>query len=210
VHDTGVVRPRLGKVPAFWNDECPESLAARRPATVTVVDERLDLLLAEAKAGNRSAFARFIRATNREVWGFCMRIAGPADADDATQETYLALWKSLGSYRGESSARTWLFVIARRSASKIARERRRWAELAGKVPLPPDPPPAALAVEIEETLARLDLERRTAIVLTQMLGFSYAEAAVICECPVGTIRSRVARAREAMLEDRASTSRQAG
>jgi DNA-directed RNA polymerase specialized sigma24 family protein len=65
----------------------------------------------------------------------------------------------------------------------------------------PTPRPAApeLAAEPHQLLALLDADRRTAIVLTQLLGLSYAEAAEICECAVGTIRSRVARAREELV-----------
>lgn len=55
-------------------------------------------------------------------------------------------------------------------------------------------------MELEDGLSRLDEERRVALVLTQVIGLSYAEAAEVCECAVGTIRSRVARAREELLE----------
>ena len=57
-------------------------------------------------------------------------------------------------------------------------------------------------------LSALPLERRTAIVLTQIIGLTYAEAAEVCECPVGTIRSRVARAREELVDQRTSARRE--
>ncbi len=162
------------------------------------MDELTDLLLA-ARSGDGEALERFVRRTQPEIWRFCLHVVGRADADDATQETYLAAWRSLRSYRAEASARTWLFVIARRTAERISRRRRRLADLDRHVPLPPPPSPPELAAEPSQLLERLDPERRVAIVLTQLIGLSYAEAAEICECPVGTIRSRVARAREQLL-----------
>jgi RNA polymerase sigma-70 factor (ECF subfamily) len=160
------------------------------------VESDLDHLLEEAARGSRLAYAGFVRATSREVHGFCRRMLGADDAEDAVQEVYLALWRSLGSFRFEASARTYLFVIARRVAVRHATRHRRWRELAGAVAAPEAVTATGAAVELHEALASLDLDKRTAIVLTNVLGFSYAEAATICGCPVGTIRSRVARARE--------------
>ncbi|MCU1494736.1 MAG: polymerase subunit sigma [Acidimicrobiaceae bacterium] len=165
-------------------------------------------LLLEARDGSRRALAEFVRGTQPAVWRFCAHLVGRDDADDATQETYIAAWRALPSYRGEASARTWLFVIARRSAERVARRRRRWLELADQAPGPSVPTRPDSAGEIDDLLGSLDLERRTALVLTQVVGLSYVEAAAVCECAVGTIRSRVARAREQLL-DRASPSREA-
>ncbi len=164
-----------------------------------LVDELTRLLL-EAKRGDRAALENFVRRTQPEIWRFCARIVGLAEADDATQETYVGAWRSLASFRGDSSARTWLFVIARRTAFKILRRRERWAEAArrseGRVSFPNE----GSLVEVDELLAVLDADRRAALVLTQVIGFSYAETAEICQCPVGTVRSRVARARGDLLE----------
>lgn len=163
-----------------------------------VEENVLDQLLADARRGNRRAFARFIAQTSPQLYGFTTRVLGPHDAEDALQETYLALWRSLGSFRGDASARTWLFVIARRTAYRMLRARQRWSELAAATPLPARELPGE-ALEIEDALSRLPLEQRTALVLTQLLGFSYEETAVICDCPLGTVRSRVARARAALV-----------
>ena len=186
-----VVASRPEKVPAG------RGFSPEVPGYGSAVDEAdLDALVKEAQLGSRAAFARFIRATNEEVWAFCARLVGRADADDATQETYLGAWRSLHSFRGESTARTWLFVIARRTAYRTMRKSSRWSELAMKAPAPVEGPPAGTLVEIEQALDALPVDQRSALVLTQLLGFSYAEAASICECATGTIRSRVARARE--------------
>jgi RNA polymerase sigma-70 factor (ECF subfamily) len=81
----------------------------------------------------------------------------------------------------------------------LARRRRRWTELSEHAPLPSPQTSPEGATELGELLGCLDLERRAALVLTQVVGLSYAEAAQVCECPIGTIRSRVARAREDLL-----------
>jgi len=172
------------------------------------VDPRTRLLL-DARDGSRVALAEFVRATQAEVWRLSAWLVGRDLADDATQETFIAAWRALPDYRGEASARTWLLVIARRTAERVARRHHRWLELTtasttGRLRVQQlagtwtNSGPEASA-EIVELLASLDSDRRTALVLTQVLGFSYEEASDICECPVGTIRSRVARARADLL-----------
>ncbi len=160
------------------------------------MDDLTRLALA-ARDGDRRALGQFVRATQASIWRLCAHLVGPDDADDATQETYVAAWKALPTFRGDSSARTWLFVIARRSALRVGRRHRRWSEVGRLAVAPPPggPPEVDDAGPVRDHLALLDDERRVAFVLTQLLGFSYAEAASICECPIGTIRSRVARAR---------------
>jgi RNA polymerase sigma-70 factor (ECF subfamily) len=162
------------------------------------VDE-LSRLLIKARDGDRRALAAFVRQTQPEIWRFCAHVVGPSDADDATQETYVAAWRALGSYRGEASARTWLFVIARRNAGRVARRHRRWNELANHLPAPSPVSQPGHAIELDLGLSLLDDDRRVALVLTQVIGLTYAESAEVCECAVGTIRSRVARAREELL-----------
>lgn len=167
--------------------------------SVVAVDEATRMLMAARDGRGSDAFAGFVRVTQGEIWRFCRHVAGPSEADDATQETYLAAWRSLESFRNEASARTWLYVIARRCAERASMRRRRFADLAAQAD-----PPACLsipgaALELDELLGCLDADRRTALVLTQLVGLSYLEAARVCECPVGTIRSRVARARYEVL-----------
>ena len=174
-----------------------------------MVDE-LSSLLMRAKNGDERALAAFVRATHEPVRRFCSHLVGRDDADDAVQETFLAVWRALPSFRGDASAKTWLFVIARRNADRVARRRRRWGELSDDTarPSPQTHPESARAVE--ELLSELQVDRRAALVLTQIIGLSYAEAAAVCECPIGTIRSRVARAREELLELRAGARRERG
>lgn len=184
----------------------PGAVEPLAPALDARVDELTSLLLA-ARAGDRGALAAWVRKTQAEVWRLCAHLVARSEADDLTQETYLRAYRSLPGFRGESSSRTWLLSIARRTCAewvRVQRRRRRWLDgrLEGRPvadPARPDTDPAT-RLSLEAMLSRLAGERRLAFVLTQVLGFSYAEAAEVCECPVGTIRSRVARARATLIE----------
>lgn len=120
-------------------------------------------------------------------------------ADDVTQEVYLRAYRALPAFRGDSSARTWLLSIARRTCADAVRDLRRRRRLVARFERPSYEPDPGQAIAVEALLSGLDPDRRLAFVLTQVLGLSYQEAAQICDCPVGTIRSRVARARADLL-----------
>jgi RNA polymerase sigma-70 factor, ECF subfamily len=176
----------------------PSNLGESRERYRQPVDEMSRLLL-EARAGSDAAFASFIRRCQPEVWRFCTYLIGRANADDATQETFLAAWRALASFRGESSARTWLLVIARRTALRLGRRQLRLSELDRESPGPPQAPDPEGWTELDSLISELDEDRRLAVLLTQILGLSYADAAEVSGCAVGTIRSRVARARQDLL-----------
>lgn len=161
------------------------------------VDE-LTRLAIEAGRGDRVALAAFVRRTQPEVWRLCRHLTGPAGADDTTQDTYLRAIPALAGFRAEASARTWLLGIARRAAADAIRREQRQRRLTPRRQAPtPDP---AGQVAVERLLDPLDRDRREAFVLTQLLGLSYAEAAAVCDVAIGTIRSRVARARAELAE----------
>lgn len=167
-------------------------------------DDEVTAWALAAGRGDRDAAAAFVRATQRQVWRFLHHLAGPGDLDDLTQETYLRALRSLPSFAGRSSARTWLYTIARRVAADHVRAAVVRPRLAAVDDWQAAADSAAAAglprfendVVLRDLLDGLAPERREAFVATQVLGLSYAEAAEVCDCPVGTIRSRVARARE--------------
>lgn len=163
-------------------------------------DEVTELALAAAR-GDRVALSNFIRRTQADVWRYVSRLSHPALADDLTQETYLRALSALAAFEGRSSARVWLLAIARRVVvDRVRHDRARpqlfggdsWFELTDSLRASTQ---FSNILEVEELLSVLEPSRREALILTQLLGFSYAEAALISGCPVGTIRSRVARAR---------------
>ena len=173
------------------------------------VDELTALALA-AGAGDRAALDTFVRTTQREVWRLVAHLASVRVADDLTQETYLCAIPALARFAARSTARTWLLAIARHVVVDHIRALQRrprtsgsvdWTEAADQRQAAAHATTAGFedVVELNLLLDQLDPERREALVLTQVLGLSYLEAADICECPVGTIRSRVARGRDDLL-----------
>lgn len=169
-------------------------------------DDKVTCLALAAGRGDSAALEQFVRATERDVWRVVAFLADPGSADDLTQETFLRALRSLPSFSGRSSARTWLLSIARRVVIDQIRHNQRRPRTSSAVDLEGllDSRSGAARfedmVEIRMLLDGLDADRRDALILTQVLGLSYAEAAEVCGCPVGTIRSRVARAREDLLD----------
>ncbi|WP_442875165.1 sigma-70 family RNA polymerase sigma factor [Actinoplanes sp. NBC_00393] len=164
-------------------------------------------LVRDAVDGNSEALTAFVRATQRDLMRFLSSFVPPADVEDVAQETYLRAVGALPRFAGRSSVRTWLFAIARHAAIDHLRHAARRPRVAG---------PMDLLVSIEETppwyqprfeehhalaglIEGLAAERRDAFVLTQIVGLSYAEVAELTQCPIGTVRSRVARARDDLI-----------
>ncbi len=171
-------------------------------------DESITAWALAARGGDSVAVDRFVRALHRDVIRYVAHLcADPQAVDDLAQDTFLRALGSLHRFEGRSSARTWLLAIARRA---VADSIRHTAARPRPADLPDWEPAAELAqprglpgfddgVALLELLAGLPEERREAFVLTQLLGLPYAEAAALSNCPVGTVRSRVARARATLL-----------
>jgi RNA polymerase sigma-70 factor (ECF subfamily) len=151
-----------------------------------------------AREGDPVAVAALVRATQSDVWRLCAHLVDAAEAADLAQETYLRALRSLPSYEARAPFRIWLLGIARRTCMDALRARTRRRALLQRLALSraesqADP---AGTVTTSALIGSLDPDRRAAFVLTQMLGLSYMEAAEVCGVPIGTVRSRVARARE--------------
>lgn len=163
--------------------------------------DELDGWARAARDGDPLAAGHLVRATQRDVRRLCAHLVSAADADDLAQETYERALKALPGWRGEAPVRLWLLAIARRACADALRRRQRRSRLGARLlGLAPEVVPAAHGSAAEdELLDALTPDRREAFVLTQLLGLPYAEAATACGVPVGTIRSRVARARADLL-----------
>jgi len=164
--------------------------------------DRLTRLALDGRDGDRDAIEAFVRETQPDVWRLCHYLGDPGEADDLTQEVYLRALKSLPRYRGDGPARSWLLSIARRTVVDATRRSIRQRRLRERQ----EREVRSVHfdehwVEVEDLLAGLDDDRREAFVLTQILGLPYEDAADVAGCPVGTIRSRVARARRDMIGD---------
>ncbi|MEU2283706.1 sigma-70 family RNA polymerase sigma factor [Streptomyces sp. NPDC013178] len=160
-----------------------------------------------ARSGDPHAAEHFVRALQGDVLRYVAHLSGdPQTAHDLTQDTFARAFGSLHRFEGRASARTWLLSIARRAVADSLRR-------AAARPRIADTPDWQAAVEgtqpcglpgFDDGVALLDLldalpdERRTAFVLTQVVGLSYEETAGFTGCAVGTVRSRVSRARAAL------------
>lgn len=170
-------------------------------------DDDITAYALAAGRGDADAVTAFVRATQADVWRYVAYLADRECADDLTQETFLRALRGVRTYRGDVAARVWLLSIARRAVVDHFRKQGRTPAVAASLDFDasvadrvgrPTPDPAG-EVTLQALVARLDPDKRAAFVLTQVNGLSYEEAAQACGVPIGTIRSRVARAREDLL-----------
>jgi RNA polymerase sigma-70 factor (ECF subfamily) len=155
-----------------------------------------------ARDGDPVAIATLVRATQNDVRRLCAYLVDQQSADDLAQETYVRALAALPQYEARAPFRPWLLSIARRTCADALRRRSRRRRLVMRLHTQAREtvPDGSNAVVADDLLARLDPDRRAAFVLTQVIGLSYAEAATACDVPVGTIRSRVARARDDLVQ----------
>ena len=167
-------------------------------------------LIAECLGGRRDAFGELVSRYQARLYNAAVRLVDqPEDAADVVQDAFLNAYQSLRSFKGESEFFTWLYRIAFNTAISLKRRKRATVSLDGTGPEtghePDDPseyvrPGAALErteeeTQLQEALNRLSHEHREVLVLKDIEGMKYEEIAVILGVPVGTIRSRLHRAR---------------
>jgi RNA polymerase sigma-70 factor (ECF subfamily) len=168
-------------------------------------------LLQRARAGDARAFEDLARQAEAALFRHVLRIVGTtAEAEDIVQDALFSAWRSIGSFQG-GSFRAWIFRIATNRSIDVIRARRRRGELplepaegddvewAEPVAQGPDPSEVAshgeaLAI-VEAALAQVAPEQRAALLLRDVEGFSYEEIAQITASEIGTVKSRIHRAR---------------
>lgn len=169
-------------------------------------------LIDEVRQGNRRAFGDLIIRYQDRLYRTLRSVLGSAeDAQDACQETFLAAFQKLNSFGGRSAFYSWLFRIGVNIAINRQRQKRRpiasidaLREQTGDEPVDSHlsaPPESPLEVQetqavVRQALDELPEEFRTALVLKELEGLKYEEIAALVNCPIGTIRSRIFRARE--------------
>ena len=154
-----------------------------------------------AAAGDEAAFTALVRATQPHVWRFVRHLLGDEDgAGDVTQETFVRVHRSLGTFRHDARFTTWLLRIARNATVDEQRRRasRRRTE-ASVVARPYADDDAALGSEIRAALDSLPPALREAFVVVEVFGHRYQDAAEVLDIPTGTVKSRVFRARAALV-----------
>jgi RNA polymerase sigma-70 factor (ECF subfamily) len=174
-------------------------------------------LVRRVQRGERGAYDLLVLKYQHKVVKLVMRyLRDPADAEDVAQEAFIKAYRALPQFRGDSAFYTWLYRIAINTAKNAlaARERQPVSyefdtqqgedgpDMISRLKDPETPEGLALTEEIRETvnaaIVALPEDLRTAIVLRELEGLSYEEIAVSMDCPVGTVRSRIFRAREAI------------
>jgi RNA polymerase sigma-70 factor (ECF subfamily) len=171
------------------------------------VDSRL---VEKARAGDAQAFGLIFERSKGMVWNVAYRMTGDFDAaEDLAQDVFVTAWRKLASFRGDSAFSTWLYRItvnkafnAKKSGKMVQRlTDEEMANLVDVETFAQQNPSAGVdQMETERVLAgllaQLEPERRLALILREIEGLSYEEIAEAMDTPVGTVRSRISRARE--------------
>ena len=172
-------------------------------------------------AGDAIAFEQIVRHYSGTLFSLAARLVGPSEAEDVVQETFLRAYRGLEKFRGDSSLKTWLYTIAlNRARARHGALARLRALISSPRAADPDDGTSALddaadpAASPEENAVRseqrlrlrramrvLPEEFRTAVILRDLEGLSYAEVAEVLGVPVGTVRSRIARGRALLREE---------
>ena len=174
-------------------------------------------LVRRVQRGDKGAFDALVLKYQHKLVKLVMRyVRNPAEAEDIAQEAFIKAYRALPQFRGDSAFYTWLYRIAINTAKNAVVSRDRSPieydldrntsdesyEMQGRMKDPETPEGLVLTDEIRSTVnAAIDAlpeDLRTAIVLRELEGLSYEEIATAMDCPVGTVRSRIFRAREAI------------
>ena len=170
-----------------------------------------ELVRAAAK-GNTLAFEELVRLHEKKVYALALRMCGNSeDAADVAQEAFLSAWRGLPSFRGEAGFSTWLYRLTSNAAIDQLRKGKRQREEAslddGDLPLDvpdrqPGPQEAAESAELQRAVAdglrELSEDHRQILLLREYQGLSYDEIAQALEVDLGTVKSRISRARRAL------------
>ena len=180
-----------------------------------LVSEPVDPLRAlfeAARGGDDRATGELIEATRAAVWRICRLLGTSGEEEDLVQETYVRALVGIGRFQARGSVLGWLLAIARNVCADDVRLRRRTMRLSERLRSRRHESTEELAswYLVEDVLASLDDDQRDAFLLTQLLGFRYAEAAALLGIPVGTVRSRVARGRQRLVENDAGSDASVG
>lgn len=168
----------------------------------------------QARSGDQAAFSELVREFHSSVWRFILKsVHNPSDAEELAQETFISAWRSLPTFRGDSKFSTWLLGIAlnlarnhcNRSASRKEVALPEEDILESLLPQADDPSDLAqnkqTLVELDRAIARLPQELRDVIILVRLENLALEEAATLLQIPLGTVKSRLNRARERLVEE---------
>jgi RNA polymerase sigma-70 factor (ECF subfamily) len=177
-------------------------------------------LLRQAAGGDQGSFSALVRRHEDRVFGIAIRITGDrADALDATQDTFVAVFRQAGSFRGDAAFTTWLYRVAVNACRDLLRKRRRLPEPSEELPERSSPgigveDAVNLRLDLAQALAQLPEDYREAVLMHDLGAIPYEEIARITGAALGTVKSRISRGRRRLAElleqpGRAETSKDA-
>ncbi len=224
----GYVKPEIGSSTSMADKpmEPPSELvieSSRAPAAVasgSAGNRELDqILVVRAQQGDKKAFGLLVEKYHRKLGRLLGRmIRDQAEVEDVVQESFIKAYRALPNFRGDSAFYTWLYRIGINTAKNYLVSMGRRPQVMQEVEIEDvenfeggyemrttDTPETALmtkqiAQTVNDTVAALPEELRTAITLRELEGLSYEEIATLMQCPIGTVRSRIFRARETISE----------
>jgi RNA polymerase sigma-70 factor (ECF subfamily) len=169
-------------------------------ATTMVRMEPESLHLRRAREGDAAAFTALVRAYDPQLRAYAYRLLRDATLmDDALQNAYLSAYRAIGRFRGDASFKNWMYRIVHNACIDLIRKRWDDGELFESAATIGDPATAGAArLDLIAAFEKMTTEHRAVLVLIDVEGLDYAEAADILAVPIGTVRSRLNRARAAM------------
>ena len=173
-----------------------------------------ELLLRRARQGDADAFEQLMTPLEKLIWRVCWHYTGQREtASDCAQEAMIKIWRSLDSYRGDCAFESWVYRIAANCSMDAMRKKKRYMsesieplKEAGFDPADPEPGTEEKVIaaerkrQLRECITRLPEDQRDALVMTQLEGMSYEDAARRLDVSEGTIKSRVNRAKAKLKE----------
>ena len=206
----GYTAPRLSEANA--NEKQPQGYGEGRRMSERDIDQQL---VERAQQGDKHAFELLVSKYQRKLGRLLSRfIRDPGEVEDVTQEAFVKAYRALPSFRGDSAFYTWLYRIGINTAKNYLVAMGRRPQTSNEIDVEDaenfedggelrtiDTPESELMTKeiantVNETVASLPEELRTAITLREIEGLSYEEIAALMNCPIGTVRSRIFRARE--------------
>jgi RNA polymerase sigma-70 factor (ECF subfamily) len=217
-YTTGYKKTEIGSNTSMADK--PNGPPSGQPANGSVGNRELDQILVErAQQGDKKAFGMLVEKYHRKLGRLLGRmIRDQAEVEDVVQESFIKAYRALPNFRGDSAFYTWLYRIGINTAKNYLVSMGRRPQVMQEVEIDDvenfddggemrtmDTPETAMmtkqiAQTVNETVASLPEELRTAITLREIEGLSYEEIATLMQCPIGTVRSRIFRARETISE----------
>ncbi len=169
----------------------------------------MDSFVKDLKDGKPGAFDELVLKYKNKIYALSLSILrNPSDAEDATQETFVKIFRNIGSFEGKSALSTWIYMITRNVSLDIVRKQARYA--AEEIPETledihtPSPEEALLLLSkreaVRSALSKLPETYRTVLTLREYMNLSYDEISSVMNTSQGTVKSRISRARQMLLK----------